>query len=258
MPRREPTSPLPQPNIIVPTPLTKLDVFFRSVKSALDVLDAIDEEDVAVEEIFIAPPAVSVESDEDSGEEDGGGTVDNLSGRQLCAPAVAVLADGRVIGDDDDGDSEEEEDPQPASKSRKRSQKDAIDYKWTNARKRLTTFPDAMPPSVAPSVVGKSATQKLDFFLADVYQQLLQETIKYAAVTDSNFQLTIGELKRVLAWGSCCSRVTTRSPVAGITGTQMRIFSAPSSPGPSHATGSRRSSATFTAPTTRTSTPATG
>lgn len=163
----------------------------------MDVLDAIDDEDAAVEEIFIAPPAVSVESDEDSGEEDGGGTIDNLSGRQLRAPAVAVLSDGRVIGDED-GDTEDEEESQQASTSKKRSQKDAMGYKWTNATKSLAKFPDVRPLAAASVVVGKSAFQKLDFFLADVYPHLVRETIKYAAVTDSNFQLTIGELKRVL------------------------------------------------------------
>ncbi|XP_037106245.1 piggyBac transposable element-derived protein 3-like [Syngnathus acus] len=148
-------------------------------QSAMDVLDAIEDEDAVVDKIFIAPPVVSVESDEDTGEEDCGGTFNNLSGRQLSAPAVVVLADGRVIGDDDDGDTEEEEEPQQASTSKKRSQKDA-------------------PLAVPTILVGKSAVQKLDFFLSDVYPHLVRETIKYAAVTDSNFQLTIGELKRVV------------------------------------------------------------
>ena len=122
----------------------------------MDVLDAIDDEDAAVEEIFIAPPAVSVESDEDSGEEDGGGTIDNLSGRQLRAPAVAVLSDGRVIGDED-GDTEDEAESQQASTSKKRSQKDAMGYKWTNATKSLAKFPDVRPLAGASVVVGKSA-----------------------------------------------------------------------------------------------------
>ena len=115
----------------------------------------------------------------------------------FALPAVAVLADGRVIGDED-GDTEEEEEPQQASTSKKRSQKDAMDYKWTNATKRLAKFPDARPLAAATIVVGKSAIQKLDFSLADVYPHLVRETIKYAAVTDSDFQLTIRELKRVL------------------------------------------------------------
>ncbi|KAM9829211.1 piggyBac transposable element-derived protein 2-like [Syngnathus typhle] len=144
-------------------------------QSAMEVFDAIEDEDAVVDKIFIAPPVVSFESDEDTGEEDCGGMFNNLSGRQLSAPAVVVLTDGRVIGDDDDGDTEEEEEPQQASTSKKRSQKDALDYNWTNSKTRLTKFPDARPLAV-PTIL----------------------TIKYAAVTDSNFQLTIGELKRVV------------------------------------------------------------
>ncbi|XP_037112215.1 piggyBac transposable element-derived protein 3-like [Syngnathus acus] len=164
----------------------------------MEVFDAIEDEDAVVDKIFIAPPVVSFESDEDTGEEDCGGTFNKLSVRQLSAPAVVVLADGRVIGDDDDGDTEEEEEPQQASTSKKRSQKDVLDYNWTNSKTRLTKFPDARPLAVPTILVGKSAVQKLDFFLSDVYPHLVRETIKYAAVTDSNFQLTIGELKRVV------------------------------------------------------------
>ncbi|XP_049618340.1 piggyBac transposable element-derived protein 2 isoform X1 [Syngnathus scovelli] len=58
----------------------------------------------------------------------------------------------------------------------------------------LTKFPDARPLAAPTIVVGKSANQKLDFFLSDVYPHLVRET----KVTDSNFQLTIGELKSVL------------------------------------------------------------
>ena len=59
-------------------------------------------------------------------------------------------------------------------------------------------MPGISLPPAATIVVGESAIQKFDFFLADVYPHLVRETIKYAAVSDSNFQLTIGELKRVL------------------------------------------------------------
>ncbi|KAM9812122.1 piggyBac transposable element-derived protein 3-like [Syngnathus typhle] len=191
-----------RPNVFPPCIILCKTSMYRllastSTDSALDVLDAIEDDDAVVDQMFIAPPVVSAESDEDSGEEDGGGTIDNLSGRQLRAPAVVVLADGRVIGDDD-GDTEEEEEPQQASTSKKRLQKDALDYKWTNSKKRLTKFPDARPLAIPTIVVGKSGVQKLDFFLSNVYPHLVRETIKYAAVTDSNFQLTIGELKRVL------------------------------------------------------------
>ena len=61
-------------------------------------------------------------------------------------------------------------------------------------------FRDAIArPLGAPDItIGKSAIQKLYFFLADVDPHRVRETIKYAAATDYNFQLTTGELQRVL------------------------------------------------------------
>ncbi|KAG5895100.1 hypothetical protein JTB14_036375 [Gonioctena quinquepunctata] len=55
--------------------------------------------DVAdVSDIFIEPPDCGVLSDEDSGDEDGGGLIDNLPGSQLRAPAELKLSDGNRIG----------------------------------------------------------------------------------------------------------------------------------------------------------------
>ncbi|KAJ8967973.1 hypothetical protein NQ314_002548 [Rhamnusium bicolor] len=46
-----------------------------------------------IEEIYVEPPEVSSLTDEDSGDEDIGGTLDNLSGRQLRSAAELVLKD---------------------------------------------------------------------------------------------------------------------------------------------------------------------
>ena len=46
--------------------------------------------------IHTAPPTVSVDSDEDSGDEDGGGMMDNLNRNQLKSAAEAVYHDGRL------------------------------------------------------------------------------------------------------------------------------------------------------------------
>ncbi|KAB0803734.1 hypothetical protein PPYR_00704 [Photinus pyralis] len=51
-----------------------------------EALEMISNED-NVEEIYVEPPEANVLTDEDSGDEDGGGMVDNLSGPQLRAPA---------------------------------------------------------------------------------------------------------------------------------------------------------------------------
>lgn len=55
-------------------------------------------DDANVAEIFIEPPDCGILSDEDSGEEDGGGLVDDLSGSQLRAGAEVVLSDGNRLG----------------------------------------------------------------------------------------------------------------------------------------------------------------
>jgi hypothetical protein len=51
------------------------------------------EDDHTVQEasVFIEPPPVTEDTDEDSGQEDGDGTVSNLNDRQLGAPAFATV-----------------------------------------------------------------------------------------------------------------------------------------------------------------------
>ncbi|KAJ8950829.1 hypothetical protein NQ318_012693 [Aromia moschata] len=49
------------------------------------------DDDIDVHEIYIEPPEANILTDEDSGEEDGGGLLDNLSGRQLLPKAELVL-----------------------------------------------------------------------------------------------------------------------------------------------------------------------
>ncbi|KAJ8949798.1 hypothetical protein NQ318_000496 [Aromia moschata] len=51
------------------------------------------DDDIDVHEIYIEPPEANILTDEDSGEADGGGLLDNLSGRQLLSKADAVTVD---------------------------------------------------------------------------------------------------------------------------------------------------------------------
>jgi len=75
-------------------------------------------------DIFMSPPADPCCSDGDSGDEDNGGTYNNLSGRQLDADAVATvrtMTSAVHIGDEDNCDDEEEQPmpvPPPARKKR--------------------------------------------------------------------------------------------------------------------------------------------
>ena len=76
-------------------------------------------------DIFMSPPADPCCSDGDSGDEDNGGTYNNLSGRQLDADAVATvrtMTSAVHIGDAYNCDDEEEQ-PMPVPPERSVSQK---------------------------------------------------------------------------------------------------------------------------------------
>ncbi len=68
------------------------------MQEALDIAYAED-----IEEIFMEPPDTGVLTDEDSGEEDGGGLIDNLPASQLRAQAeIKLVNDERLGGTADD------------------------------------------------------------------------------------------------------------------------------------------------------------
>lgn len=64
-----------------------------------DVLNQLEEDGVFNAAVYITPPGDGQLSDEDSGEEDGGGQVHNLSRRQLQAEAEGVVtrSDGQLV-----------------------------------------------------------------------------------------------------------------------------------------------------------------
>ncbi|KAI4459501.1 hypothetical protein MML48_6g00004129 [Holotrichia oblita] len=67
-----------------------------TLKEALDI--AYDESDNELSAIYIEPPDSNILTDEDSGDEDDGGLVDNLSRRQLCVNAEIVFPNQTRIG----------------------------------------------------------------------------------------------------------------------------------------------------------------
>lgn len=68
-----------------------------SLQEALDI--AYDEGDVT--DIYIEPPESNVLTDEDSADEDEGGVADNLSARQLLAPAEVLFGNKNRLGMED-------------------------------------------------------------------------------------------------------------------------------------------------------------
>lgn len=70
--------------------------FFITLRDRLclqEVLDYLADEDPDVQDIFIEPPDVSQLTDEDLGEEDGGGLIDNLSRKLLTARSEVRFSD---------------------------------------------------------------------------------------------------------------------------------------------------------------------
>lgn len=67
-----------------------------------EILEELEKVDDDVNGIFIEPPDPNMLSDEDSGNEDEGGAIDNLSSRQLAANAEVVFNNGGRLGYDVD------------------------------------------------------------------------------------------------------------------------------------------------------------
>lgn len=78
--------------------------YFRglTLQEALEMAYDESEEMGNVRDIFIEPPESHILTDEDSADEDTGGLIDNLSSRQLSAPAEIVLSDNSRIGGTDE------------------------------------------------------------------------------------------------------------------------------------------------------------
>ncbi|XP_074029977.1 uncharacterized protein isoform X5 [Leptinotarsa decemlineata] len=62
-----------------------------SLSEALDMIWGDDEFQHTVDQIFVEPPEPNIETDEDSADEDDGGMIHNLNGRQLRAPSEIKL-----------------------------------------------------------------------------------------------------------------------------------------------------------------------
>lgn len=67
----------------------KIRFYFRGGLTLSEALNMVFEDEnipYEIDEIFIEPPESNIETDEYSADEDKGGTVQNLKGRQLRAP----------------------------------------------------------------------------------------------------------------------------------------------------------------------------
>ncbi|XP_068203710.1 piggyBac transposable element-derived protein 2-like [Palaemon carinicauda] len=130
-----------------------------------EILEILDEEEKDPVAIFITPPEVREDSDEDSAEEDEGGLADNLNSNQLRASAEAVFHDGRILGEDDD-----------------------------EVENINQTQYDKPPPAVY--LKGKSPVEKFEYFFdEDIMNMITKESCRYACDKNAQFTISVSELR---------------------------------------------------------------
>jgi len=182
-----------------------------------DIIAMVESGQFENPQIYITPPD-GVQTDEDSADEDQGGLIDNLNGRQLQAEAEAVVRTGqyyrRHIGDDSDDDGVEQEndseDEEPVTKRKKQTVtadagKKRAARKWCNSKSDLSestseTF-GANSQSVRPVEEDMTPTMWFEqFFSDDLVQLLVDESISYAKFR-GNHQFTVNsdEIRAFLA-----------------------------------------------------------
>lgn len=131
-----------------------------SVREALDILLEPENEEgpVVADTVFIAPPDPAIQSDEDSGDEDMGGTTDNLNARQLQADAEIRYNDGRD---------------------------DALNFEAIPTSQRRTWYPGSFEGNL-PSFPEPSYERYKDFSIVELFELFITEDIIEMFVAESN------------------------------------------------------------------------
>ncbi|XP_018575621.1 piggyBac transposable element-derived protein 3-like [Anoplophora glabripennis] len=138
------------------------------------MLEDSDEEigNVGVREIYISPPEVTELTDEDSGEEDEGGFVDNLNRKQLLAPAEVVFENNYRISEAPVHPIENDKQPTLSIKAN-------LKFDWMDG-----DIIDNKPEPAAPNYTqfcNKSVVDIFEMFLDDdIINFLAEESNKYA------------------------------------------------------------------------------
>ncbi|KAJ8935631.1 hypothetical protein NQ314_012715 [Rhamnusium bicolor] len=148
-------------------------------------------------EIFIEPPDANIVlTDEDSGDEDGGGTLDNLPGSQLRAEAEIILADNTRIGGGSTKTIPNPSDKPLFSKPSTSSQCTELSVPdWIHGD--IETPNHKFPEHNHEQYKGLSPTELFEkFFDEEIILLLLQETSKYALFLNCPHpKISVEELK---------------------------------------------------------------
>lgn len=131
-----------------------------------------------IDRIYIEPPDNNVQSDEDSADEGDGGQIDNLTGRQLLAPAEAVFSSGRRLR----YEQWEDEDVLPLSHFARKH----VEWKWKK-QGDLHVTAEIFPECNYTKYRGMSAVDLFELFMDQtVIDFLTEESSKYAQFLNCN------------------------------------------------------------------------
>ncbi|XP_022191598.2 piggyBac transposable element-derived protein 3-like [Nilaparvata lugens] len=162
-----------------------------TLQEAIDILECDDADDV--QGIFIEPPAPNIDTDEDSGDEDGGGYVDNLTGRQLTSQ-VEVVTNSRNDTSVLDNTFEDLSSSTVVKNSKKLKKED---WKDEDLPQKDVFFPE---PNYVP-YRDKSPVELFEMFFDDeIIKLFIDESLKYALFKNcKDPKITSKELKVFLA-----------------------------------------------------------
>ncbi|XP_069669522.1 piggyBac transposable element-derived protein 3-like isoform X2 [Periplaneta americana] len=165
------------------------------LKEAIAIIES-DDTPNNVENIFIEPPAVHFDSDEDSGDEDGSGHVDNLTGCQLSSGAEIVLCNNERVGGVD-CDLPSSLVLPPLNKKLKRQSKSNITWSKEDIIDRSNVFPEADYTFLH----GKSPVDCFEMIVNDELINLLTEgSSNYALIKNCmDPKIAFEEMKIFLA-----------------------------------------------------------
>lgn len=158
------------------------------MQEAIDIVE--DDNSVDVRAVFIEPPDVNINSDEDSAEEDEGGLVDNLSKRQLKSKAEIVFSDKTRIDDFEKYKDRSQTEKEVKQKSKKRK---LFSWKKADLQEDKTIFPEP-DCSVYRNQTPLQIFEKI--IDDEFYELLITETTRYAAQHNmKDFKINTEELK---------------------------------------------------------------
>ena len=192
-----------------------------TLQEGLDILFEVEDElKSSAEDIFIEPPAVHILTDEDSGDEDGGGTIDNLAGRQLQVPVELRLENNIRIGEFSVIETSNVSSSTPSSSTSRSSKKSATSsYISTSIDKFIIKMKNGLKKRIKPvplwidddfddrvsefpnpnygHLFNMTSLELLElFFTNDIIDLLVEETKKYSLFKNCHDQnITSDEIK---------------------------------------------------------------